>query len=300
MQQTRIDIVSSVDIDTIKWNSCVESSRNPLIYAYTWYLDYMTDNWSGIVINDYEAVMPVPWRKKFGIIYTYTVPFIQQLGGFTKAEFAQDFFLKALIDNYSYGDYNFHYNHQSLALQPLTNYTLDLSLHYALLKQRYHIDLLQNLNKAAKENIFYVNADYKEAVSMYEKLYGDRMLNVKPRDYQNLLQLCTHLAGANKVMARKVTDSNNETLAIALLLSDGRRLYNLANSVSNAGRKKAANHFLFDALIREFAGTGLILDFEGSDIPGVKHFYKNFGGENQFYYACHFNRLPAPLRWLKP
>ena len=61
----------------------------------------------------------------------------------------------------------------------------------------------------------------------------------------------------------------------------------------------SAGHFLLDNIIKEFSQTGLVLDFEGSDIPGIEHFYKSFGAINQPYNKIHFNRLPYFLRLLK-
>jgi hypothetical protein len=43
----------------------------------------------------------------------------------------------------------------------------------------------------------------------------------------------------------------------------------------------------------------MILDFEGSDHPGIAHFYANFGGIDQPYFFYRRNRLPWPIRWLK-
>jgi len=71
------------------------------------------------------------------------------------------------------------------------------------------------------------------------------------------------------------------------------------NSTTAAGRKTEANHFLFDNIFKEFAGSQLIFDFEGSDIAGVKSFYEKFGVINQLYYKLHFNHLPFPLNKLK-
>jgi hypothetical protein len=54
-----------------------------------------------------------------------------------------------------------------------------------------------------------------------------------------------------------------------------------------------ANHFLLDAIINEFAGKNIVLDFVGSDIPGIAHFYKNFGFHNQPYFFYKFKNLPS-------
>ena len=76
----QIEILSSSDINKEKWNHCISTNANGLIYSTTDYLDAMAQNWHGIVINDFQAVMPLPWKKKFGILYAYTPPFMQQLG----------------------------------------------------------------------------------------------------------------------------------------------------------------------------------------------------------------------------
>ena len=64
------------------WNACIDSSANGLVYAYTWYLDAMADNWDALVFNNYEAVMPLPWRKKWNINYLYQPFLTAQLGLF--------------------------------------------------------------------------------------------------------------------------------------------------------------------------------------------------------------------------
>ncbi len=115
----------------------------------------------------------------------------------------------------------------------------------------------------------------------------------------NFQVLCKQLSEEHMVLVRSVSDKNDELLSIALFLKHNNRLYNLMNSTTGNGRKMESNTFLFDSLIQEFSGTDLILDFEGSDIPGVKSFYEKFGAINQPYTRINFNTLPLPLRLFK-
>ena len=69
-------------INKSKWDDCINKSINKLIYAESFYLDTITENWDAIVLNDYEAVMPLIWKKKFGIKYLYQPAFLQQAGIF--------------------------------------------------------------------------------------------------------------------------------------------------------------------------------------------------------------------------
>ncbi len=88
-------------------------------------------------------------------------------------------------------------------------------------------------------------------------------------------------------------------MATSLLLRDEKRLYNMMNTTTLAGRKKESNHFLLNAIIEEFSGQDLVFDFEGSDLPGVKSFYESFGPINQPYYKIKYNQLPSLVRLLK-
>ena len=67
-----------------KWDACIDKADNGLIYAYSFYLDAMAKHWDALVMNDYEAVMPLTWNKKYSIHYLYQPPFTACLGVFGK------------------------------------------------------------------------------------------------------------------------------------------------------------------------------------------------------------------------
>lgn len=91
----------------------------------------------------------------------------------------------------------------------------------------------------------------------------------------------------------------NQLCASALLLKDSKRIYLLINNVTQTGRNTEANYFMLDQIIREFADSTLMLDFEGSDLPGITEFYEKFGATDQPYYVIKNNRLPFYLRFFK-
>jgi hypothetical protein len=79
-----INYIKHKDVDTEKWDRCIEQSVNGIIYAFSWYLDIVCDEWDALVDDDYESVFPLVKRKKFGINYIYPPFFTQQLGLFSK------------------------------------------------------------------------------------------------------------------------------------------------------------------------------------------------------------------------
>ncbi len=59
-----INFIEHKKIDKQKWNACIEESSNASIYVYSWYLDAVCENWSSLVLNDYDAVFPLAPKSK--------------------------------------------------------------------------------------------------------------------------------------------------------------------------------------------------------------------------------------------
>ena len=55
----KINLIRRNNIDISKWNTCIERSINRRIYACSWYLDMVSNNWEAVVYGDYELVFPV-------------------------------------------------------------------------------------------------------------------------------------------------------------------------------------------------------------------------------------------------
>jgi hypothetical protein len=294
-----IRYVHHSDIDTRQWDACIAAAANSLIYGYSFYLNNMAPGWDALVLNDYEAVMPLVWRKKYGVKYLYQPAFTQQLGIFSRMPLNSErvaafvntvkktFRFAEIFTNIAYGE-----------AQP--NYVLPLTNKYSDIQQHYSNDLLKNLKVAQKQLLQYVTANTTEqAIALYRQLYSHRITQVSEQDYRNFSALCNYCEINNRLFVRSVTGPENTLLAMALFFKNEKRIYNILSSVTENGKKCSANHWLFDQLVQEFSGKEMVLDFEGSAIPGIKKFYENFGPHNEPYYFMRYNNLPAPLSWFK-
>ncbi|HEU4859137.1 MAG TPA: hypothetical protein VFT15_04840 [Chitinophagaceae bacterium] len=72
------------EIDKKKWDACIANAPNGLIYGYSFYLDCMAKQWDAMVLNDYEAIMPLTWNRKYSFYYLYQPAFTASLGVFGK------------------------------------------------------------------------------------------------------------------------------------------------------------------------------------------------------------------------
>ncbi len=297
-----IRYITRKDLDTKKWNDCIDAAENGLIYAYSFYLDAMCDNWDALVMGDYIAVMPLPWRKKWGFKYVYRPSFLQQLGVFGNINLkkATELFLQQSTRHFNFGEYFINYKN-SIQKQQHSNFILNLQKPYNHIYKSYKTDLKNNLKKANKNNLQYnISFDYEKAINLYKQLYQSRIKNLSDNDVLKLKNACLILQHKNGICIREVVCRQHGLVAIALCLKDHKRIYFIASSITRQGRILKANHFLADRLIHEFSEKDLLLDFEGSDIPGVQHFYKNFGAENQPYFFYRWNFLPWPFKLFKP
>lgn len=293
-----IQILPATQIDKEKWDRCINESSNGLIYSYTDYLHAMSENWHGLVIDDYKVVMPLPWKRKFGIRYGYTPPFIQQLGLIGMID---DINLQPILSSihhfYLFADINFNFSNaaiqNSIPATQRTNLIIDLSQGYSLIQSQYKSDLKENIKKAGM--LTYTEDTIEQSVSLYQTQYSERMPHITGNDYKNFYGLCLSLQKKKQCITRTITDENNHVLSTAVLLKDNKRMYNLMNTTTQEGRNKESNPFLLDQIIREFAGQSLLFDFEGSELPGVQAFYEKFGAVNQPYFYYHYNGLPWPL-----
>jgi hypothetical protein len=289
-------------IDTHKWDRCISNAVNGLIYPRSFYLDNMATHWDALVLGDYEAVMPLPWRKKWTIKYLYKPAFVQQLGVFATMPMTVELvnkFLQALPEHFRFADSPLNYAHPESSVRQHSNFILSLHSSYDQLRQNYKHDLVKNLKRTSQFNLLYSKTEkYTETLAAFKDLYGNRFAHVTDDDYSRFEKILAYLNERNALIARSVTEEG-KLLSNALLLRDGNRLYLMVSVTGPEGRTRGANHFLIDRLINEFAGSDLYLDFEGSDLPGVAHFYSNFGSIDQPYSYYYYNKLPWPLRLLK-
>ncbi len=301
-----IQILPSDKIDLVKWNMCIEQSSNALIYADYFYLTNQCDHWAGLIIGDYKTIMPLPWRKKWGIKYLYAPAFIQQLGIFGDlSNLHLQQILNKIKEFAKFGDLFFNYENMAIlseiTTQQKTNFILNLNQPYPSIKARYTSDLLKNLQKSEKRKLKYTNnLSVEDAITQFQIQYQSRIPHYNEHTFKKLNTTCIELAKHHKCFIRTVsTQESNDSISTALLLTHKKRIYLLLNTTNSIGRSFAANHYLLDQIIQEFCEEDLVLDFEGSERKGIKEFYESFQPEIQPYFQFTYNNLPFLINWAR-
>jgi hypothetical protein len=284
------------------WDSCIDNASNGLIYAYSFYLDHMADNWDGLVLNNYEAVMPLPWRKKYGVYYLYQPFLTAQLGLFGNSINAEllESFLKAIPSRFRL--WEFSLNHQNLfrlkdfSLYERMNFVLPLHQAYETLYNNYRENTKRNIKKSIQYGCYSrPDIDVKQII----ELAGQQANSVSKNEFENFEKLYELLKEKDSVKTYGIFSKKAELLASCVFtFSHDRAYYILVGNHPN-GRTLGASHALIDAFIKEHAEQDLLLDFEGSDVRNLAFFYSSFGAKEEKFSAIKWNRLPWYVRWMK-
>ena len=272
------------NIDIIKYDRCIQDSFNSRIYAFSWYLNCVTDDWDALVLNDYEAVMPLPKRKKFGMYYIYQAPWIQQLGVFSEGVLKEDLiydFIIRIPKKFILVDYFF--NSQNIIskknIVKRVNFILELKSSYKEIFNNFN----KNRKRALKSDFSNYELDKNGKKKGFLDLYHDQEKKYKTHKdsfekLQNLLN-----SNQNSIHIWNVYKSN-EMVAGLVWLKDKNRITYLLPVAKEQAKKQNIPSFIINELIKEHQNMDYLLDFEGSMVPGVAQFYKSFGAREEVYY----------------
>ena len=302
-----IRYLKHADIDKNKWDQTIDDAFNGNIYAYSWYLDRVHPYWEALIEGDYDRVMPLTGNRKWFIHYLFQPFFSQQLGVYSvnilSREHVADF-IQNIPEKFRFAEINLNiHNHPELGhayrLIPQRNFLLDLIDDYSKLARHYSANTKRNLKKSEKQK-FTVSKNIKpeRIVELFVKNRGKEIRGWNQTDYLRLQGLMYMAQYKGKGITYGIFTDENELCAAGFFLYSNQHLTFLFSGRNEFAKQTGAMTFLLDSVIREYAGTQMILDFEGSNDPGLARFYKGFGAKEVQYKRLEYNRLPFPLKQL--
>jgi len=294
------------EIDTEKWDACIRASFNGIVYAYSWYLDTVHEDWDALVEDDYVRVMPLPVSKKMGVSYIMQPYFVQQLGVFSKDILTPEIvasFLDHIPASYRIVDINLNsfntLKKDGYEIVANNNYVLDLINKYPSIVKRYATNTKRNLKKSEKNSLTLVKGVKPEMlIKLFKDNRGKTLKKWNKKEYDRLLRLIYRVMYKGGGLLYGVYDRQNQLCAAAFFLRGKNRLIFLFSATNHAGKRKGAMTFLIDHVIREFSPGKLILDFEGSNDKNMARFYRGFGAKKVTYIRYRRNNLNFVWRWL--
>jgi hypothetical protein len=299
-----LKLLKRKDIDVPKWDELIANSTAETIYPYSWYLDTVSENWSALVMDDYRFVMPVVWKKKAGMRYIYQPYYTQQLGVFSREYVDPQVIrqmLKILYRKFRFAGMNFNVKNivgeeGPLSVDDKCNYVLTLDNDYKSHYKHFKANTKRNIKKSLENPQELIkNLSVGELVKLKRE---NDVIKRTNEDYNWLSKVFEKIKQQNAGKIYAVHSENKIIAAAFFAYSRSRAIYLLSVS-SPKGKEYRGMFRIVDAFIREHAGSGRILDFEGSNIPSVARFFGGFGAKPEIYQGVSFSRLPANLTKLK-
>jgi len=267
------------DIDKKKWDDCIEQSANRMPYALSWWLDAVCPEWKALISDDYRAVMPLTHGHKYGIDYLYQPYFTQQLGIFSanglSGELVSEFTSK-IPEKYRYIRIQFNtenrIDQKEFSLSFRKNFLLDLTPDAPELAASYHRNCRRNVQKAIHAGITVRPGPGATVFTHYIRRHLDKKLTGSMSGFYpalNRVTLASILNGTGEI--KGAYSLTGELLAVGWFITTlGRCLFQVCASTPK-GRQSKAMYLLVDHMIMKHAGTGLVFDFAGSNIPGIAY-----------------------------
>ncbi|MGB0880551.1 MAG: hypothetical protein ACPGTO_08295 [Polaribacter sp.] len=300
-----IHYIKRKDLDIEKYDSCIENAIQSSIYAFSWYLDIAADHWDVLVFDDYKAVMPIPWRKKFFINYVYPPFWVLELGIFSvHQEVNIEEFLDALTSKFKFVELRTNtknkFNLPNKKLIKKEMQFLLLENDYKNTWNSYRKDRKKDLQKATKNDLTEKWNDIPEnLIQLFKNNVGKRTPNIKEKDYDILLKLINTCLQKKVGEILSVYDKQNRLVASGFFLKNKNKVSILVSSTDFKNRKNGANTFLIDRAIYKYQNSFEVFHFGGSSIKTVARYFLSFGAKTEEYGQIKHNELPAFIKIFK-
>ena len=281
-------------IDDIKYDTCIDLATNSRVYAYSWYLDIVADNWDALILNDYEAVMPLPWRSKYFIKYVYPPAWTQQLGVFSEKYISKKLisdFIKEIPKKFKKITIQFNSSNDLSLLKTIerVNYILPLNKPYKEIYKGFNKNRKRILNKKVDECKINNGFCIAELILIAKKHYT--FLNYTDFEYNNLKVLVNYLLNKKRIILYDISNLNNELIGGIIFFKSDKRITYLFSIMTPFAKKNNISSGIINLVLEEYSNSNYIFDFEGSMNLGISNFFKSFGSIPEFYYQYKKYRL---------
>lgn len=300
------------EVDKTKWNRCVETSPAATLFADYDFLSVANPDWAALVMDDYAAVMPLPWREKYGFRYVYNPFYCSRSGIYSDGRIPSDLagaFINAIPKSFVTIDLCLNEGIPVDCAIPANSVQVS---HRLPLNQPYEA-LVHGFSSNHKRNVrsshsfgtqLDTGLDVSEVVALFRgsRRGQDKSVRMQERDYRIFAQMCDFARQRAALEVWGAHDPDGTLLAGAVFLHDHQRLWFWASGRNEEFADRRAMFFLMDECIRKYAGQPLVLDFNGSRTESVARFYAGFGAERYTYPAlsfCNNTLLALPIRLYK-
>lgn len=312
-------ILPADQIDPLRWDAFVAASPQGSVYADYGWASAVASGWKAIILEkggDWRAVLPFLPKKKYGIQYILQPPFCQTWGPILKPLEESSTYTKFSLQHKlltqlaeampKVGLYHMHCHPSIRYLLPFhsagfeiqTRYTHRLQLHStSTLIEALSPQGRRKLRKSEKASHHLSSGQIDTFLALVKENNAqgtDVLGGIKSGE-----KLLRSLAALPGVSVHLCSTKEGEPLAAGIFAHDAHTTYYIGGAIRPGKPDDGAMYALMVYAMQEAKRRGCQqFDFEGSMIPGIARFFRQFGATPTAYFSLHKNRLPLPLRWI--
>jgi len=282
-----LQVLSRNEIDTKQWDDFIARTPQRTVYATSWFLDLIPQEWGAVVETDeqrsFKAVMPFQFLKKYGLKKVDQNPFAKELGVYHLPHANPEGLIKLFLHTFPFiSRYYFNTSNQFGVLcgegQNTVVHHLTLNKPYKALAAGYSTNRRRNIVKA-KGHALQIDedGDIDELISMFRENVAGKIYGIQPGQLEVINIIYASLKRRRIGVIYCVRNNVGEPLSMALLIHSYQRLIYYFAASNDEGRRTNAQTLLLDHVIKQYAESETVLDFEGGGTPGLDQFYSSFG-----------------------
>ncbi len=290
-----IKLLKHVEIDTARYNDALMNSGAGSIFMESWVLDALAPGWQLLVYGNYESILPVVVNHKFRVKFPVQPPFMQQFSVVGKERHTV-LMLNFLRKKFYRGCINLGNTSLELTkefrVKKRPNYVLNLNRSLEIIETSFSKDALKNLRKLRESGYTISSCTPVVVIETYRKAWGNLNQGLGEVNFIAMSEFLSLAVSKNKVELKAIYSAAGDLLAAGAFLIGQNKLHYILGGPTELGKLEGATHALIYQIIKQFAGTDMVLDFEGSAIPGVAYFYQKFGAVSEPFYQISWSKFP--------
>lgn len=282
----KIQRLHRIDIVDDRWNEFIDQTPEGNVYAKTWFLDTIPQEWGALVAlegDKWVGVLPFQLKKKYGFSKVQQDAFTNELGIFHLSQYPEA--VPALLKKFRrfpfISHYRFNYKNPvpaSGGLPPAHTFHLRLHLPIGELRKGYSKNLERNLQKAKSRGIWVEKGNGVEPlIQLFKANVHQKINGIEEYQYDLLRKIFSVLSEKRLTKVFYAYTPDHLIASGAMIVRSGDHLVYFFGASSEIGKKLNSQPFLLDSILAHYCHTDTVFDFEGGATAGLDRFYSSFG-----------------------
>lgn len=286
-----IKFVPYQELNFSKWDRCINTSYNSEIYAYSWFLNSVIEQWDAVIEGDYQKVMPLPVRNFMGKPIIYAPLMAPQLGIFSQDPvcketvkkfidliFRKNKFAKLPFNKFFGTDYSF------ARVIPEQSFDLDLITPYKKTVSNYSNEAKRKIRFAEDSGLFISKGFVPNEMPDFHRTIKIPFLYSIDNSFYNKLRRLISLSIQNRTGETfGVYTHENNLCSLGFIIKIKNRVVIYLIATDYTGVKKNSTWLLIDHIIRLYSERNVTLRFEPFNFHRIGNYPKislNFNKKN--------------------